>query len=373
VYATADHLYRSSDGGQSFALVPASVDEARIGRPGTVSLDARSIYLNTIHGPVRSDDRGAIFISSKKGFRAADVQDQAFDANGKLLVAVIHTVNLYRETTPGNYEVIGANIPPPDDTFLSAIGASPTDANVIVAAKNSGSLYRTADGGRTWTLSSTPGAFNFAANMRIAFPTASRVYLVQSRGGPGLYRSDDGGRSFKRMQDGPNKRFAAIAVDPRDPDHLFLGSRDQNAGLWESTDGGATIVNLVPSGDFAALAIDSRNAQAIYAAEVAGHVQRSLDGGKTWTLGSGGLKGDDALALGVDGRSRVFVWMRQGGLFRSDDQAASWVRVGDGEVLRRSGAEAQNRGALVIRDGEVFLANEGVIQVSVEQARADDD
>ena len=381
---TSDGLLRvSTDGGLTFALLPASNDPRFFGPSpiGEIGVDPRgSVYLATVAGPFRTDDRGQTFRSLLDGFRAPAVQNLAFDADGKLLVGVLHTQMVFRQTHGRSFRPIG-NAPiidlkhaaSADDYDAASVAASPTDANVILVATTSGlGLFRTDDGGRSWTAAAVPGAPVFYASSRMAFPTSSRVYLASPGFPPGLYRSDDAGRSFAQLS---SLRFGAIAVDPTDSNVLYVGTYSGSAGLFKSTDGGQTLQDLGQRGTFSAVAVDRRNPKAVYAGARFGQVIRSLDGGLTFAPASTGLAGAGVHGLAQDAHGTLFVWLRAGGLFASQDGASTWHEVDTGEALRRSGVEG-GRGSLVAdphRPGRVYLGNAGVIQVGAGDDEDRDD
>jgi hypothetical protein len=100
-----------------------------------------------------------------------------------------------------------------------------------------------------------------------------------------------------------------------------------------------------------------------------GSVFRSLDGGATFAPAGSGLTGAGVMGLGIDPRNpaRLYAWMHDGGLFRSDDRAVTWRAVDTGESVRRSGLSA-GRGDLAIdprHSGHVFLGNRGVIEIDL--------
>jgi photosystem II stability/assembly factor-like uncharacterized protein len=245
-----------------------------------------------------------------------------------------------------------------------SVAGSPTDPNVVLIAM-AGGLFRTDNGGSSWMSATVPGAPALYAyfNSRIAFPTGSRVYLASpSPIKSGLYRSDDAGRTFALLS---NSTFGALAVDPTNPDVLFVGDYTGDTGLFKSTDGGQTLQDLGRPGTFSALAVDRRHPQVIYAGERFGQVIRSLDGGQTFEPASNGLAGMGVHALAQDAVGTLFVWLREGGLFSSDDGASSWKPVDTSEALQRSGVEA-GRGTLVADPrwpGRVYLGNAGVLRV----------
>jgi photosystem II stability/assembly factor-like uncharacterized protein len=366
IYATNGLLYVSTDGGVSFRLLPAANDPRFLGPIDEIGVNPRgSLYIDTLAGLFRSDDRGKTFRSVLDGFRASSVQDLAFDADGKLLVGVYHTQMVFQQRHGLTFKPIGNT---PDivlDGFTNgvAVAGSPTDPNVILVATDEQGLFRTENGGRSWTPAAVSDGATVFAHSRMSFPTSTRVYLVSLTDTPmGLYRSDDAGGTFVGLA---SLAFGAIAVDPRNADVLYVGTYDSGDGLFKSTDGGRTLHDLGQPGAFSALAVDHRYPQIIYAGQRSGRVIRSLDGGKTFAPASAGLAGAGVHGLAQDAHGTLFVWLRGGGLFASDDRAASWHPVDTGEALRRSGVEA-GRGSLVAdprRPGHLYLGNAGVIEI----------
>jgi photosystem II stability/assembly factor-like uncharacterized protein len=298
------------------------------------------------------------------------VQDLAFDADGKLLVGVLHTQLVFRQTHDHTFRPIGAALIDPNgfEVDVASVGGSPTDPNVILVATSFGfGLSRTDNGGRSWTSAAVAGDPNGYFNSRMAFVTDSRVYLAAPSAfySPGLYRSDDAGRTFAILSALP---FGAIAVHPTDPDVLYLGTFGDSTGLIKSTDGGQTLQPLGQVGDFSALAVDRRHPQVVYAGLTSGQVIRSRDGGHTFVPASRGLTGAGVHGIAQDARGTLFVWLRGGGLFSSNDGASSWQTVDTDEALHRSGVEA-GRGSLVAdphHPGRVYLGNAGVIQIDTD-------
>ena len=76
------------------------------------------------------------------------------------------------------------------------------------------------------------------------------------------------------------------------------------------------------------------------------------------------------MGLGIEpSTGRLYTWMNNGGLFRSEDAAASWTPVDTGDAFRRSGVTA-GRGALAIdpaHQGRIFLGNRSLLEVHDEE------
>ena len=107
--------------------------------------------------------------------------------------------------------------------------------------------------------------------------------LVESKEG-GLYRSDDGGDNWVKMNDDGRLRqrawyFTHIFADPKSNDTLYV----LNTGMFRSTDGGRTF-NLLPAphGDHHGLWIDPDNPQRMINGDDGGATV-STDGGMTWS------------------------------------------------------------------------------------------
>lgn len=376
VAAGLDGVYRSDDGGSTFFQLSGPSSE-QLGHQGALRVGcahprgtASSLYLATAAGPHRSDDGGQTFTPIASGYHGATVEDLAFDAAGRLLVGVFHTVVAFRADGPGGdeaYQAVGDGVPVAGDRNTLALATSPVDPGVLVVVIAGDGVYRTGNGGGSWTKATIAGDPTFVTSSpRVAFAPsdASRVYLVTVANQPGFYRSVDGGRSFELTFE---ERLGAIAVDPANADVVYVGTWDDGGGLFKSTDGGLTFQPLGVPGDVAAIAIDPFHSQTIYVGRRGGGVLRSLDGGATWDVAAQELPGGEVLGVGVDPRdpTRVFVWIKAGGLFSSEDGGVAWAAMDVGEALRRSGVAAGRATLAVdpVHSGRVYLGNSGLIQV----------
>ena len=150
-------------------------------------------------------------------------------------------------------------------------------------------LYRSADGGVTWAPvrgTGLPVEGLGKIGLALAPSDPKRVYAIVDAKAGGLYRSDDGGATW-RLADGDKRiwgrgwYFCHVAVDPRDPDSVFIS----NTSVYHSSDGGAhfTAIKGSPDGDdFHQMWIDpSDPARMVLASDQGTSV--SLDGAKTWS------------------------------------------------------------------------------------------
>jgi photosystem II stability/assembly factor-like uncharacterized protein len=167
--------------------------------------------------------------------------------------------------------------------FGTARGANPTSFS---------KLFKSSDEGKTWTEVTTVPHYPARISVAVAMGTSGqRIYVVGNNidQGSGLYRSDDGGTTWKhmasgdtRISNGQGSYGSGVWVDPQNPDIVYVVS----IALYRSTDGGVTFSSFkgAPGGeDYHVLWIDPANGQRIAIGADQGATV-SLDGGKTWSL-----------------------------------------------------------------------------------------
>jgi photosystem II stability/assembly factor-like uncharacterized protein len=150
-----------------------------------------------------------------------------------------------------------------------------------------GGIYKSADGGATWSPVSGAGLpSRIDGRIGLAVADGNRVYALIDAEKPGLYRSDDAGASWSLL--GTDSRitsrlwyFGELAVDPKNPDVVYA----PNVGLQRSTDGGRTWTPIkgAPGGDdYHALWIDPDDPSRMITGVDQG-ATISVDGGTTWS------------------------------------------------------------------------------------------
>ena len=148
-------------------------------------------------------------------------------------------------------------------------------------------LYRSADGGVTWTRltgNGLPAGILGRIHVSVSGADSNRVYAMIEAADGGLYRSDDAGTHWRRVNDDGRLSqrawyFSTILADPKHVDTVYA----ENTGLFRSTDGGKTF-NLLPArhGDHHGIWIDPSNPERIIEASDGG-ASVSVDGGQTWS------------------------------------------------------------------------------------------
>ena len=150
-------------------------------------------------------------------------------------------------------------------------------------------LYKSVDGGDTWIdLSKNPGlpvAPLGKIGITVSPANPNRLYAIVEANDGGVYRSDDAGWSWKKMNDERKLRqrafyYSRIYADPLDPETVYC----LNVNFYKSVDGGKTFdidIN-VPHGDNHDLWIDPNNPQRMISSNDGGACV-STNGGKSWT------------------------------------------------------------------------------------------
>jgi photosystem II stability/assembly factor-like uncharacterized protein len=164
---------------------------------------------------------------------------------------------------------------------------APGATGAVLNGTNRGAFYKTTDEGDTWTPVSGGLPVDRVGRSGVAVASGGqRVFaIVTAQPGGGLYRSDDGGSSWRKATTDPrivgNGYFSKVYVDPKSPDIVYV----MQTSMYRSSDGGRTFVAWkgAPGGDDNhVLWIDPTNSNWMLMGSDQGAVA-SLDGGRTWT------------------------------------------------------------------------------------------
>jgi photosystem II stability/assembly factor-like uncharacterized protein len=328
LYAGAEKgLFRSHDVGATWARVSQGLPEAGavtalLAFPETAVL--AGISADTRRGGFfRSSDAGASWSFLSTGITGTTVTSIGFGAPGTLWI----TANgvLFRSTDQG---ATWTRIRPgPTASYLTSVAVDPIDPSYVYVALRDGILQRSADGGTTWaTVDPNVYPFFFPLTIAIDPETPSIVYLA----GDSLARSTDHGATWTRLETYAEDVFQDFVVAPSDPRTLyaFRGVR-----ILRSTNGWADFSQVTYPRSFRAyaLAVDPLVSTTLYLATVEG-VYTSTDGGRTWNLFSSVFGNQRTFPLETDPSGRLYAGVWYHGLYSIAPGDSSWSALGDDPV-----------------------------------------
>jgi photosystem II stability/assembly factor-like uncharacterized protein len=230
--------------------------------------------------------------------------------------------------------------------------AKPTD---LRAVSKYGQVFQTSGAGTAWTLIAALEEELYG----IAF-APGRPAVLYAQGPDALFRSEDGGRTWKRrpFPAGTSAAPAPLAVHPKSPDTVYVaGSVQSGSSKWmavlKTADGGQAwstaklAATTARNGAARGVAIDSLSGSAVfvcgyYADTKKGHVFKSGDGGRIWKDVTGTVAGiPNHIAVDPAAPTKVYLATSQG-FFLSRDGGGAWLgNVGDyfGPALGMSPSE----------------------------------
>lgn len=242
---------------------------------------------------------------------------------------------------------------------------NPQDKSNYFVAEASGGVWRTTNAGITWTpVFENEGSYSIGVvvldpknPLTVWVGTGENNSQRSVSYGDGVYRSDDGGKSWKNVGLKASEHIGRIVIDPRNSDHVYVAAQGPlwgaggDRGLYKTTDGGKTwnkILNISDNTGVTDVVIDPSNPDTLYAASYQRRrhvftlinggpesaIYKSTDAGATWNKLRAGLPnvemGRIGLAVSPVDPNIVFATIeaadRRGGVFRSTDKGGSWER-----------------------------------------------
>lgn len=249
-----------------------------------------------------------------------------------------------------------------------SIAVNPRNKSQYFIGVASGGVWRTDNDGTTWQpVFEHEGSYSIGTvvidpnNPNVVWVGTGENNSQRSVSyGDGVYRSEDGGKTWKNVGLRKSEHIARIVIDPRDSNVVYVAAQGPlwgpggDRGLYKSTDGGKTwsaILSFSENTGVTDVVMDPSNPDVLFAASYQRRrhfftlinggpeaaIHKSTDAGKTWVKLSGGLPnvemGRIGLAISPVKPNIVYASIeageRKGGIYRSVDSGVNWEKRND--------------------------------------------
>jgi photosystem II stability/assembly factor-like uncharacterized protein len=327
VYAgSGSAFYRSDDGGNSWQRFAKHEGGAYWGPPGVnagfpisavVDPDVPyTVFANNYNGGnFVSTDGGRTWANASKGYTGAHLHDIAVAAGHPAVVYTVGRSGPFRSDRGGEAWT-GLAFAPALESEWAAVALNPADRRqVLVSDEFNGLLWKSTDGGSSWrTVFNHPEA-------------GDPCPLVECR---------HGFRSIAYAPSNPNIVYAGMSRSRRTVDNgEFPGP---SFGMFKSVDGGETWAEInngleTPLINIHRIAVHPANPDIVYIGTWRDGVFKTADGGASWTLVNNGLASADVRSLAIDPQNPEVLYAGLGegaGVFKSTNGGGLWGAANNG-------------------------------------------
>ncbi|MBM3946717.1 MAG: hypothetical protein FJ315_04880, partial [SAR202 cluster bacterium] len=393
--ATGEGILRSEDGGRSWSRITQGLPSSTVLRVRVVAGAPSVAWATTLSGVARSQDGGRTWTDASGqgagGLPSRNLQALAVHPQNANIALVstetflhsVRSMHLYRlgqyfaqglyRTDDGGKTWTRSDQGIIEDKPIE-ITAHPTRPYEVWAMdQSSRGAYRSRDGGQTWSLS--PGLLAHYPMRFTFFPgQPDRVAMTSLHKEEDFGISPDSGVTWETLSEqtffnsvnrgtallnrenlrSANLHIHGIAIDPKEPNTIYVGSVDdqtqfnpkalRGSHIFKSVDGGRTWSESDEGYDHEVqtaihvIVVDPRESNVVYVGttrveSVAGNgLWRSTNAGKTWSRVDRGMHAGASVNIVVvhPGDSSLLLAGTDQGVYRSADRAATWQRVANG-------------------------------------------
>ena len=257
----------------------------------------------------------------------------------------------------------------------AAVCGDPVQKNIFYMGTTGGGVWKTTDGGNNWKNISDKYFGGSIGSVAVAPSDASIIYVGEGentmRGnvseGNGIWKSTDGGRTWKHIGLKDTRHITRIIIHPKNPDMVWVAATghlfgpNEERGVFKSADGGKTWKKVLFANQQAGaidLVMEPGNSQTLYAStwrvirtpyslESGGEgsaLWKSTDGGETWKslMNNKGMPKNEIIGIiGITvsptnpDRVYAIIECKSGGVYRSDDGGFTWSKQSEEANIRQ--------------------------------------
>ena len=251
---------------------------------------------------------------------------------------------------------------------IADIAINPNNENEWYVAVGSGGVWKTVNSGTTWNPIADDQPFYSTGCITIDPHNSSKIWLGTGENvggrhvgiGHGIYVSENGGKNWKSMGLKNSEHISKIIVSPKDPNTVFVASQGPlwspggERGLYRTDNGGKTWKNVLSVNKWTGvtdIAIDHNNPNILYAATWQRHrnvasymgggpgtsIYKSTDHGISWTEIKNGLPGSNLgkIGLAISPFDSTILYAavetdrRNGAVYKTTNSGGSWKKMSD--------------------------------------------
>lgn len=248
---------------------------------------------------------------------------------------------------------------------VASVAGTASNPKLYYIGSAGGGVWKTANGGETWEPVFEKQDVSAIGAVTIDPTDENVVWAGTGEANPrndvsygdGIYKTTDGGKTWKNMGLAQTRHISRIAVDPKNPNHVVVAAQGDvfkdspDRGVYVTNDGGNTwqqTLYVGPQSGASDLAMASDHPNIVYAGiwqfqrvpwtftsgGTEDGLYKSVDGGLTWNKLTGhglpeGMTGRIGLAIAPSNSNRVYALIeaKDGILWRTDDGGTTWTMV----------------------------------------------
>jgi len=244
-----------------------------------------------------------------------------------------------------------------------------SNPDIVFAGVASGGVWKTVNNGTTWEPVFDKAGVSTVGDIAIAPSDPSIVWVgsgepnnrQSSSWGDGIYKSTDGGKTWKNMGLAETRHIGRVLVHPKNPDVVYVAALghlwgpNPERGVYKTVDGGKTwsqVLKISNDTGISDIAMDPESPDTLYAAAYERRrtpfgfngggsesaIYKTTDGGVSWKKLSKGLpyeSGGETGRIGLDVYRKdpnivyALVQHEKGGIYRSEDKGETWHKMSD--------------------------------------------